>query len=68
MSQLKFSFKIWNKISIGGARASWTHSLAMPLLMYVTSATVIFEITFIYFVLFYPYLTWKRRFIINQVL
>jgi len=36
--------------------------------MYITPATAIFEITFIYFVLFYPYVTWKRRFIIKQVL
>jgi len=31
--------------------------------MYVTPATEIFEIIFIYFVSFYPYVTWKRRFI-----
>jgi len=36
--------------------------------MYVTPATPIFEISFIYFISFYPYVTRKRRFIIKQLL
>jgi len=31
MFLLKFSLKISNKISIGGARTPWTHLLATPL-------------------------------------